>query len=141
MTIRDLRLHWPAAEKALESEAEIVITRDGKPVARLMKFHEVARSRPRFDPNVHLAKMRKVLKGKVLKTVDGALKESRRVGDDLHRHELPDKTRPNRAGQGAKVRRGGIASAARRPRAIDPCEKPPPGDERTSGRPLARPNV
>jgi antitoxin (DNA-binding transcriptional repressor) of toxin-antitoxin stability system len=38
MTVRDVRQKWPEAEKALEREPEIVVTRDGKPVARLLPF-------------------------------------------------------------------------------------------------------
>ena len=38
MTVRDVRQRWPEAEKALEHEPEIVVTRDGKPVARILPF-------------------------------------------------------------------------------------------------------
>jgi antitoxin (DNA-binding transcriptional repressor) of toxin-antitoxin stability system len=48
LTIRDLRQRWPEAEKALEMEGEIVITRDGKPVAKLISFSEPVKPRPRF---------------------------------------------------------------------------------------------
>ena len=36
ITIRDLRRRWPAAEAALKVEEEILITRDSKPVAKLV---------------------------------------------------------------------------------------------------------
>jgi antitoxin (DNA-binding transcriptional repressor) of toxin-antitoxin stability system len=36
MTVRDVRQRWPEAERALEVEGEIVVTRDGKPVARIV---------------------------------------------------------------------------------------------------------
>jgi antitoxin (DNA-binding transcriptional repressor) of toxin-antitoxin stability system len=36
MTVRDMRLHWPKVEKALAEGEEILITRDSKPVARLV---------------------------------------------------------------------------------------------------------
>ena len=38
ITIRDLRQRWTKAEKALESEHEITITRDGKPAGVLIGF-------------------------------------------------------------------------------------------------------
>jgi antitoxin (DNA-binding transcriptional repressor) of toxin-antitoxin stability system len=77
LTIRDLRQSWPAAEKALESEEEILITRDGKPVAKLVRFTEPAKPRPRFDPEKHLARIRKIMGGKMLPSSDAALAKSR----------------------------------------------------------------
>lgn len=38
MSVRDIRQRWPEAESALEHEDEIIVTRDGKPVARLVPF-------------------------------------------------------------------------------------------------------
>jgi antitoxin (DNA-binding transcriptional repressor) of toxin-antitoxin stability system len=35
MTVRDVRLHWPKAEKALSQGDEIVVTRGSKPIARI----------------------------------------------------------------------------------------------------------
>lgn len=52
MTVRDVRQKWPEAERSLADEGEIVITRDGKPVARLLPVDEVA-PRKRFDPVEH----------------------------------------------------------------------------------------
>ncbi|MEX1115646.1 MAG: hypothetical protein WEB53_10385 [Akkermansiaceae bacterium] len=49
MTVRDVRQKWPEAERRLAEEGEIVITRDGKPVARLLPV-EVDPPRKRFDP-------------------------------------------------------------------------------------------
>lgn len=77
LAIRDLRLHWPVAEKALETEDEIVVTRDGKPVAKLVRFPKMAPAHPRFDPKEHLAKLRKILNRKGRQTVDEQLGESR----------------------------------------------------------------
>ena len=48
ITVRDVRQRWPEAERSLAAEGEIVITRDGKPVARLLPVE--ADNRPRFDP-------------------------------------------------------------------------------------------
>jgi antitoxin (DNA-binding transcriptional repressor) of toxin-antitoxin stability system len=50
MTVRDIRHHWPEAEKALGVEREIIITRDGKPVARLLPMEEATVPKKRFDP-------------------------------------------------------------------------------------------
>jgi len=53
MTVRDVRQKWPEAERSLADEGEIVITRDGKPVARLLPV-EVEPPRKRFDAGDHL---------------------------------------------------------------------------------------
>jgi len=51
MSVRDIRLHWPEAEKNIDAHGEIVVTRDGKPVARIVPWVEPApASRQRFDP-------------------------------------------------------------------------------------------
>ena len=91
LTVRDLRLHWPAAEKALEAEEEIVITGDGKAVAKLVKIPLPA-ARPPFDAKRHITKMRKILQGKKLASIDGRLakhREERPRRNDLSGHELP----------------------------------------------------
>jgi antitoxin (DNA-binding transcriptional repressor) of toxin-antitoxin stability system len=77
LTIRDLRQKWPEAEKALEMEGEIVITRDGRPVAKLMKFSEPAKPRPRFNSKEHMKRMRKIWGGKVLPSIDERLAVAR----------------------------------------------------------------
>ncbi|MCC7535209.1 MAG: type II toxin-antitoxin system prevent-host-death family antitoxin [Deltaproteobacteria bacterium] len=38
MTVRDVRQRWPVAERALAEEGEVIVTRDGKPVARIVPF-------------------------------------------------------------------------------------------------------
>lgn len=43
MTVRDVRQRWPAAERALATEGEVIVTRDGVPVARIVSFEPVAR--------------------------------------------------------------------------------------------------
>jgi antitoxin (DNA-binding transcriptional repressor) of toxin-antitoxin stability system len=54
MTVRDVRLHWPLAEKALAQGEEIIITRDSRPVARLLPLVPGTRQmRRRFDPVAH----------------------------------------------------------------------------------------
>jgi antitoxin (DNA-binding transcriptional repressor) of toxin-antitoxin stability system len=38
MSVREVRLKWPDAERKLAATGEIVITRDSKPVARLLPY-------------------------------------------------------------------------------------------------------
>jgi antitoxin (DNA-binding transcriptional repressor) of toxin-antitoxin stability system len=60
MSIRDVRRHWPKAEKALAEGEEILITRDSKPVARLLPVGPGAgQRRPRFDPAAHARQMQR----------------------------------------------------------------------------------
>ena len=55
MTVRDIRLNWPEAEKALARVGEIVVTRDSKPVARILPYEaRPGARRKRFDPAEHL---------------------------------------------------------------------------------------
>ena len=63
MTIRDLRHKWPEAEAALQLEDEIIITRDSKPVAKLIPFTEPAPKRKRWAPKAHARWMKKVWNG------------------------------------------------------------------------------
>jgi antitoxin (DNA-binding transcriptional repressor) of toxin-antitoxin stability system len=60
VSIRDLRLRWPAIESALVAERELIVTRDGKPVAKLVQFEEKAPKRKRFKPEQHKLRMRKL---------------------------------------------------------------------------------
>ncbi len=50
MTVRDVRQRWPEAERALDVEKEIIITRDGRPVAKLSRIAPKTKKRKRFDP-------------------------------------------------------------------------------------------
>jgi len=40
MSVRDIRQRWPEAERALQTEGEIIVTRDARPVARLLRLAE-----------------------------------------------------------------------------------------------------
>ena len=60
ITIRDLRQRWPEAEAALELENEILITRDSKPVAKLVRVVTVADKRPHWDVKAHARWQKKV---------------------------------------------------------------------------------
>ncbi len=63
MTVRDIRLHWPEAEKALAESGEIVVTRDSRPVAKIVPFVAPAKTlRQRFDPDKHMRWLRKFWK-------------------------------------------------------------------------------
>ncbi len=51
MTVREIRLKWPDAERALARVGEIIVTRDSKPVARIVPYDARPRARrTRFDP-------------------------------------------------------------------------------------------
>ena len=52
--MRDIRLHWPKAEAALRREGEVVVTRDGVPVARILPYEPLAPQRAQFDAQAHL---------------------------------------------------------------------------------------
>jgi len=63
MTVRDMQLHWPTAEKALAEGEEILLTRDSKPVARLMPLAPGSgQKRQRFDPVAHARRMQRFWK-------------------------------------------------------------------------------
>ena len=76
ITIRDLRQRWPAAEAALELENEIVITRDSKPIAKLVRIEPERKNRPRWDMEAHARWQRKVSGGKISNS-DEALARAR----------------------------------------------------------------
>lgn len=79
ITVRDLRQRWPHAEALLEREKEIVVTRDGKPVAKLIRFRDTARRRRRFDPERHGAWQRSVNGRRVVHWVDEFLVADRQA--------------------------------------------------------------
>ncbi|MBI5396229.1 MAG: hypothetical protein HZA91_13115 [Verrucomicrobia bacterium] len=63
MTVRDIRHRWPEAEKALAEDGEIVVTRDAKPVAKIIPYTAPARKkRARFDPEEHMRWLREMWK-------------------------------------------------------------------------------
>jgi antitoxin (DNA-binding transcriptional repressor) of toxin-antitoxin stability system len=77
MTIRDLRQRWPQAEAALEVEEEILITRDSKPVAKLVRVTPPKRRRRRWDPEEHLRWLKKVWGNRTFGSSDAALARDR----------------------------------------------------------------
>jgi antitoxin (DNA-binding transcriptional repressor) of toxin-antitoxin stability system len=60
ISVRDLRQRWPAAEAMLATERILIVTRDGKPVAKLLPFEETPTKRKRFKPAEHKSRMRKI---------------------------------------------------------------------------------
>jgi antitoxin (DNA-binding transcriptional repressor) of toxin-antitoxin stability system len=77
VTVRDLRQRWPETERALQVEREIVVTRDSKPVARLVRYVEPGKPRPRFDPVSHGKWQRRMSGGRVTRWVDDGLLRER----------------------------------------------------------------
>jgi antitoxin (DNA-binding transcriptional repressor) of toxin-antitoxin stability system len=76
ITIRDLRQRWPEAEAALRIENEILVTRDSKPVAKLVSVSSSESPRPRWDAREHARWQKKVAHGKVSRS-DKALAQGR----------------------------------------------------------------
>ncbi|MGO8765407.1 MAG: type II toxin-antitoxin system Phd/YefM family antitoxin [Limisphaerales bacterium] len=76
ITIRDLRQRWPEAEAALKIENEILITRDGEPVAKLMRLAVAVQKRRRWDMEQHARWQEKISGGKISRS-DAALAQSR----------------------------------------------------------------
>ena len=82
MTIRDLRQRWPEAEAALEVEEEIIITRDSKPVAKLVRIAPEQKKRKRWDPEEHARWQRKISGGKITNVTEDLIRsrEDRKLG-------------------------------------------------------------
>ena len=79
MTVRDVRLKWPEAERLLAHDGEIVVTRDSKPVARILPYRSPRMAtRPRFDPQRHAAWLRRFWKSQPAQlTTDVLLRRDR----------------------------------------------------------------
>ena len=65
ITIRDLRHHWPKAEAALQVEGEILITRDAKAVAKLVRIEQASTKRPKWNSDEHARWQEEVAEGVV----------------------------------------------------------------------------
>ena len=70
ITIRDLRQRWPEAEAALQLEHEILITRDAKPVAKLVRVPPEKPRQKRWDPDKHTRWLRKTWGNRQTRLVD-----------------------------------------------------------------------
>jgi antitoxin (DNA-binding transcriptional repressor) of toxin-antitoxin stability system len=86
ISIRDLRQRWPEAEAALKVENEILITRDSKPVAKLVSVSSAEESRPRWDAGEHGRWQKKVAGGDISRS-DVTLAESRADRTLTHRRK------------------------------------------------------
>src|SRR5436190_19554947 len=76
VTVRDLRQRWPETEKALQTEQEILVTRDSKPVAKLVRYVDPDKPRKRLDPTSHGKGHQKMSRGEITRWVDeGLIKE------------------------------------------------------------------
>jgi antitoxin (DNA-binding transcriptional repressor) of toxin-antitoxin stability system len=64
MSVRDIRLKWPEAERRLAAEGEIIVTRDSVPVARIVPFKAAPARRLRFDPAAQTRWLRTFWKGR-----------------------------------------------------------------------------
>ena len=77
ITIRDLRQRWPEAEAALQVEDEILITRDSKPVAKLVRVRQEKPRRKRWDPQEHKRWLKRVWGERHVSLVNKYLKSDR----------------------------------------------------------------
>ena len=77
ITIRDLRQRWPEAEAALKVENEILITRDSKPVAKLVRVLQQKAKRKRWNPEAHKKWIKKIYGNKVFPSSDAQLAAAR----------------------------------------------------------------
>lgn len=77
--VRELRQQWPAAEAMLEREQELIVTRDGKPVAKLVRLREAPPARKRFNPRGHARWQVKVIGQRTVRWVEEFLLADRRA--------------------------------------------------------------
>jgi antitoxin (DNA-binding transcriptional repressor) of toxin-antitoxin stability system len=77
ITIRDLRQRWPEAEAALQAEDEIIVTRDSKPVAKLVRVTQAEAKRTRWTAEEHRRWIKKVFGRKVFPSSDEPLAAAR----------------------------------------------------------------
>lgn len=72
-----MRQRWPEAEAALQVEDEIIITRDSKPVARLLRVMPPQAERPQWNLDEHRKWIRKVFGRKAFPSSDERLTAQR----------------------------------------------------------------
>ena len=80
ISVRDLRQRWPRAEEILRTAGEIIITRDGKPVAKLVRVREPRNPRKRLDARRHAAWQAKTSRGRTVRWVHEFLTRDRDAG-------------------------------------------------------------
>jgi antitoxin (DNA-binding transcriptional repressor) of toxin-antitoxin stability system len=77
ITIRDLRQRWPEAEAALQAKDEIIVTRDSRPVAKLVRVTQAEAKRPRWTPEEHRRWIKKVFGNRIFPSSDEPLAAAR----------------------------------------------------------------
>ena len=77
ITVRELRQRWPRGKALIQTEGEILITRDAKRVAKLVRIVEPRTTRPRFDSRKHAAWQTRVGGRRVVRWVDEFLARER----------------------------------------------------------------
>jgi len=78
ITVNELRCQrWSEIEATLRREEEILITRDSKPVAKLVRISEPVRKPKRWDPEEHKKWIKKVYGNKTFPSSDAALARAR----------------------------------------------------------------
>ena len=77
ITIRDLRQRWPATEKTLLVENELIITRDGQPVAKLVRVAPEETKRQRWNPEEHMRWLKKMWGNKMMPSSDARIARGR----------------------------------------------------------------
>jgi antitoxin (DNA-binding transcriptional repressor) of toxin-antitoxin stability system len=85
VTIRDLRQRWPETEKTLQSENELIITRDGKPIAKLVRVQVPQARRARWNPDAHKKWLNKLWGGRQVRWVDKYLEADRQERSRMHK--------------------------------------------------------
>ena len=84
VSVSELNAHWREAQKALATEQEVILTRDGEPVGRLLPLAkpipvaENKTARKRFSPAAHRKWQESVFgKGVVVNWVDEFMEKGR----------------------------------------------------------------
>ena len=65
MSVLEIDQHWPQAEKVLKSAGEILVTRDGETIGRLVAIggREKEPQRKRFDPEENRKRRESLMEG------------------------------------------------------------------------------
>jgi len=65
MSVLEIDQHWREAEKALKSAGEILVTRDGETIGRLVAVEETGEETPRkrFDPEENRKRRESLMEG------------------------------------------------------------------------------
>ncbi len=77
ITVRDLRHRLPEAERQLEREGDMLVTRDARPVAKLVRIARAREPRLRFDADEHARWQNKTNAARTTHWADRALEASR----------------------------------------------------------------